>query len=63
MSDRDRLRRWTDSGAHWQVRRLLPDRVEVELLSCDRGEVMDVLRSEDPDLIDYLRAHGDDEGA
>ncbi|MFV0451776.1 MAG: hypothetical protein ACK5LS_05940 [Propioniciclava sp.] len=52
--DLERLRRWAGSGAHWQVRALSGTRAEVELLTCDGGEVMEVLVSEELDLLAYV---------
>ena len=34
------LRRWEDSGGTWRVVLRRPDRLELELLTCDAGEVM-----------------------
>jgi hypothetical protein len=46
VDERDRdplavLRRWEDSGGTWRVVVRSPERLVVELLSCDAGEVMD----------------------
>lgn len=59
MSDLERLLRWAGSGAHWQLRVLTKDRAEVELLTCDRGIVVDVVVSDDRTLIDYVALHPD----
>jgi hypothetical protein len=48
------LRRWTDSGAIWQVISRTADGVEVALLTCDAGEEVARLRSADPDVLAYL---------
>jgi hypothetical protein len=43
------LRRWEDSGGTWRVVLRTPGRLEVELLTCDAGEVMHRLSSAPPD--------------
>lgn len=62
MGDLERLHRWSDSGAYWQLRALTPGRAEVELLTCDRGTVIDIVVSEDPTVIEYVTAHPDSGG-
>ena len=54
-----RLRRWEESGATWRVLVRTPDAVELALLSCDAGEEMDRLRSDDPALLRHVDAHPD----
>jgi hypothetical protein len=49
-----RLRRWTDSGAVWQILSRSPGGVEVALLTCDAGEEVARLRSADPEVLAYL---------
>jgi hypothetical protein len=49
------LRRWEDSGGTWRVVVRVPDRLVVELLTCDAGEVMDRLVAAPPD--DALAAY------
>ena len=50
----DQLRRWTDSGAVWEVVRRAAGGVEVALLTCDAGEEVARLRSSDPAVLAYL---------
>ena len=49
------LARWEDSGALWRARSLGPDEAEVELCTC-YGELVEMLRSDDPELRRYLAA-------
>lgn len=48
------LARWEDAGAGWRLSHLEGSGAVVELLTC-YGEAVDVLRSDDPQLLDYLR--------
>lgn len=50
------LRRWEESGGAWRVVLRAPGRLELELLTCDAGEVMQRLSSAPPDpaLEDHL---------
>jgi hypothetical protein len=50
----ERLRRWEDSGAPWEVVARTPDGLVIALLTCDLGEEVDRLRSGDPGLLDYV---------
>jgi hypothetical protein len=43
------LRRWEESGGTWRVLVHTPARLELELLTCDGGEVMQHLSSIPPD--------------
>jgi hypothetical protein len=43
------LRRWEDSGGTWRVVVRAPERLVVELLTCDAGEVMGRLVAAPPD--------------
>ena len=43
------LRRWEQSGGAWRVVRRAPGRLELELLTCDAGEVMQRLTAAPPD--------------
>jgi hypothetical protein len=52
--DVGRLRRWEDAGALWRVVARTADDVEIALLTCDAGEVVDRFRSADPALIAYI---------
>ncbi len=54
------LRRWEASGATWQVingASTTAHEVEIELLACTGGEVVDLIRSDEPDLLSYVRHH------
>ncbi|MFV0406131.1 MAG: hypothetical protein ACK5LN_04835 [Propioniciclava sp.] len=62
MHDLDQLRRWVASGAGWQVRALTAAHVELELLTCDGGEVVAVMVSSDPELRAYVCDRGEDAG-
>ena len=42
------LRRWEDSGGTWRVTLRTPDRLELDLLTCDAGEVMQRLAARPP---------------
>jgi hypothetical protein len=43
------LRRWEDAGGTWRVVVRAPERLVVELLTCDAGEVMGRVVSAPPD--------------
>jgi hypothetical protein len=51
----DALERWTLFGAQWHPLELSSDNAVVELCTC-AGEPVDVLQSNDPAVIAYLRA-------
>ena len=50
------LRRWEDSGGTWRVAVRRPGRLELDLLTCDAGEVMQrlVAAPPEPDLEEHL---------
>lgn len=52
------LRRWEDSGAHWRVVARPPGRVVVSLTTCDGGEEVQRLDSDDPALAGYVGDRG-----
>lgn len=55
--DRDlveELRRWEDSGAHWEVLTRTATRITIALLRCDGGEEVDRFSSADPALLAYV---------
>jgi hypothetical protein len=58
------LRRWDQSGGGWRVALRAPGRLDLELLTCDGGEVMQRLTAAppDPELERHLggRASSDD---
>lgn len=49
---------WEDSGATWRPIEVTDERAVVELCTC-YGEPVDTLRSEAPELIEFVRAHRD----
>jgi hypothetical protein len=49
------LERWVEHGAHYRIVELSTERAVVELCTC-HGEPVDRLESEDPRLIERLRA-------
>lgn len=53
-ADVDQLRRWEDSGAVWRVLSRDARRVTVGLFSCDGGEEVHRLTSDDPALLRYV---------
>ncbi|UTI63712.1 hypothetical protein NBH00_20505 [Paraconexibacter antarcticus] len=55
MRPLEQLIQWEDAGAGWRVAALGPDAAVVDLLACT-GEPVDVLRSDDPELLAYLGA-------
>ncbi len=50
------LRRWEQSGTIWRFLSRASSRVTLSLLSCDGGEGVDRLASDDPDLYAYVGA-------
>ncbi len=50
------VRRWEQSGGTWRVLARTPERIELELLTCDAGEVMQLLTAAPPgpDLEEHL---------
>lgn len=53
------LRDWTLNGATWEPVELSADRAVVELLTC-HGERVDVVESDEPEFIEFVRTHRDD---
>jgi hypothetical protein len=53
------LERWTDNGAQWRPLEISDERAVVELCTC-YGEAVDVVQSEAPELIAYVREHAHD---
>ena len=51
----EQLRRWEDSGAVWQVLSRTPDGVLIALLTCDAGEEVGRISSDDEALLQYVR--------
>lgn len=50
------LQRWEEYGATWRALELSDERAIVELCTC-YGEPVDVVRSHDPRLIEFVREH------
>lgn len=53
------LEDWTLNGATWEALELSGERAVVELCTC-HGERVDVVESEDPEFVAYVRAQRDD---
>jgi hypothetical protein len=47
------LQRWEDYGAIWRVRSVSEEEAVVDMCTC-HGELVDELRSGDPELLRYL---------
>jgi hypothetical protein len=52
------LERWEESGATWRTLELTDERAVVELSTC-YGEPVDILQSESPEFIEFVRARRD----
>lgn len=50
----EELRRWEDSGAHWQVLGRTASGLTIALLRCDGGEEAGRIVSDDPALLDFI---------
>lgn len=48
------LERWEEHGAIWRTLELTDERAVVELCTC-YGEPVDLVQSEDPKLIEFVR--------
>ncbi len=55
----DDLRRWEDNGATWRAVEISDARAVVELCTC-YGEAVDLVQSEAPELIAFVRTHRPD---
>ena len=53
------LEDWRLNGASWRPAQLTADHAVVELCTCD-GERVDVVESDEPDFIEFVRSHQDD---
>lgn len=53
------LESWEQHGAVWRAVEVSDRRAVVDLCSCS-GEPMDRVQSEEPELIEFVRAHRDD---
>jgi hypothetical protein len=50
------LARWEEHGAIWRTRSITETEAVVELFTC-HGELVEALRSDDPELLRYLATH------
>lgn len=55
----EELQGWRDHGAVWRPVELDDEHAVIDLCTCS-GEPMERVRSADPTLIAYVRAHRDD---
>jgi hypothetical protein len=53
------LKDWERSGAMWRAIEISDRRAVVELCTCF-GERVDVVESQDPELIQFVRSHPED---
>lgn len=61
-ADLDRWRRWVEHGGAWELLDTTESSVTLRLLTCDGGEEMERLVSEDPALVAAVRAEASAEG-
>lgn len=54
------LESWTLNGATWRIWEVTDEHAVIDLCSCT-GEAMDRVESDAPELIEYVRAHRDDD--
>ncbi|WP_026918936.1 hypothetical protein [Gordonia shandongensis] len=57
--DLERLQRWEDNGAHWEVVGRRRESVTIALLRCDAGEEVDRFVSTDPRVLELCRRRDD----
>ncbi|ALG85135.1 hypothetical protein [Gordonia phthalatica] len=57
--DLERLQRWEDNGAQWQVVSLRPNSATISLLRCDAGEEVERFTTSDPRVLERCREHRD----
>lgn len=55
----EELEQWVANGATWRPLEISDELAVVELCTC-YGERVDMARSDDPQVIDWVRAHRDD---
>jgi len=55
------LQRWQSSGGAWRVAFRTPTRLDIELLTCSRDEVMGIVTSADPALLEFVGDRDDSE--
>ena len=53
------LEDWERNGASWRALEISKKRAVVELCTC-YGEAVDVVESDDPEFISFVRTHPDD---
>ncbi|GEE03323.1 hypothetical protein nbrc107696_37690 [Gordonia spumicola] len=53
--DLERLRRWEDAGAQWEVAALRTGSATISLLRCDGGEEVDRFVTSDPRVLALCR--------
>jgi len=53
--DLERITRWEDAGAVWEVVALRPESATISLLRCDAGEEVDRLVTSDPRVLALCR--------
>jgi hypothetical protein len=53
------LERWEDNGATWRAVEISDEVAVIELCTC-YGEPVDMVRSSEPELIEYVRSHPQD---
>jgi hypothetical protein len=56
----DDLTRWKEHGAIWRAVEVTEDSAVVELCTC-YGEPVDMVRSDQPEVVAYVREHRDDD--
>ena len=52
--DLTRLQRWEDAGGTWRLVARVADAVTLSLRTCDGGEEMERLNSDERDLVSYV---------
>ncbi len=55
----ERLARWRDAGGAWTLTAQTPTSITVGLLTCDGGEEMERIVSDDPAFVAYVAAASD----
>ncbi|EGD55873.1 hypothetical protein [Gordonia neofelifaecis] len=57
--DLERLQRWEDNGAQWEIVSLRPDSATIALLRCDAGEEVDRFTTRDARVLALCRRRRD----
>ncbi|MGB3303216.1 hypothetical protein [Gordonia sp. (in: high G+C Gram-positive bacteria)] len=55
VDDLEKLQRWEDNGAQWDVISLRSDSAVIALLRCDAGEEVERFTTTDPRVLDRCR--------